>query len=328
MPSPLNPFESQLRHHLEDRLLTQLHDPPPGLQMDPQRVIETFRNWSMEWGKPLPPFIWRVVQPEGRPAVVIQHGKFSVPASNVWQPNLGMAQSLIENAIPSVGQIEKIDDSTHETMVVGTGWMVEERVMITNRHVAISFARKVEAGYEFRRGNDFVTPLRVTIDFQREHEVAGGQVFSVEEILDIAPDDGPDLAFLRIGSSIGEQIPPPTPITLATEPERLTSGTQVVTIGYPGRPLPGELAPGEETVNEAVFQAYGVKTLSPGQITGANLAGIFVHDCSTLEGSSGSVIIHLETGKALGIHYHGSFMVGNEAVSFVTIRKYLSSLGF
>lgn len=320
---------AQFQQALEERLRDVLRQATPEWELNPQNM-GMLHEWVLDWSQPHSLSVERVVRPEGRPALVIQQGAFSIPSTNVWQPRLETSQLQIENAIPSVGQIKKIDNSIHQTTAVGTAWMVRPRVAITNRHVARTFAKASETGvgFKFRRGNNGVTPFRVQIDFQNEHEEADNHGFPVEEVLHMTPENGPDLALLRVADAADRQSLPPAPITLAADPARLKAGTQVVTIGYPAEPLPGSLAPGEREVNEAIFQAYGVKTLSPGEIVTVNPDGTFVHDCSTLEGNSGSVILDLESGEALGIHFHGSFLRGNMAVSYTTIREYLHSLGF
>jgi pimeloyl-ACP methyl ester carboxylesterase len=65
--------------------------------------------------------------------------------------------------------------------------------------------------------------------------------------------------------------------------------------------------------------------ISPGIITGKG-SKYFTHDCSTLGGSSGSIVMSLETGYALGLHYGGSYLVDNYAVSAPLIAKLLADL--
>ena len=38
------------------------------------------------------------------------------------------------------------------------------------------------------------------------------------------------------------------------------------------------------------------------------------HDASTLGGNSGSAVIDLETGEAVGLHFAGSYLQANYAV--------------
>jgi endonuclease G len=60
---------------------------------------------------------------------------------------------------------------------------------------------------------------------------------------------------------------------------------------------------------------YGVKRFSPGRISAMQTdAWAFSHDATTLGGSSGSVVIDLETGGAVGVHFSGTLERANYAV--------------
>ena len=60
---------------------------------------------------------------------------------------------------------------------------------------------------------------------------------------------------------------------------------------------------------------YDVKRLQPGVITSwADGADIFIHDCSTLGGNSGSPVLDLETHLVVGLHFGGRYLSGNKAV--------------
>ena len=54
-----------------------------------------------------------------------------------WEASLTPAMKVINAAIPSVGRIE-LTGSRYAW--VGTGWLVEENILVTNRHVALEFA--------------------------------------------------------------------------------------------------------------------------------------------------------------------------------------------
>ena len=52
---------------------------------------------------------------------------------------------------------------------------------------------------------------------------------------------------------------------------------------------------------------YNKKRLAPGGVTGVEPTRI-LHNCTTLGGNSGSVVIDLDSGEALGLHFSGSFL--------------------
>ena len=51
--------------------------------------------------------------------------------------------------------------------------------------------------------------------------------------------------------------------------------------------------------------------------------GYFTHDCTTLGGNSGSVVLDLTTGEAVGLHFAGA----NGGSVFSPIATVLSTLG-
>src|SRR5258708_39179947 len=70
----------------------------------------------------------------------------------------------------------------------------------------------------------------------------------------------------------------------------------------------------EPNLMEDIFgKIYNKKRLAPGGITSVEEARI-LHSCTTLGGNSGSAVIDLDTGEALGLHFSGSFLATNYAV--------------
>lgn len=325
MSTSVSPPNLGFRNALEEHLRQALVNALPDLNLEPQDILQ-IPKWASEWGEPRPMSVERVVRPEGRPAIPIRNGEPVLSVGNLWQQPVQEATPKIERAIAGVGRIEATDDPLGIRTVVGTGWMIHEDIVVTNRHVASRFALKTRPHLFKTSSDDFTTPLRVTIDFQEEpgHGAINTQTFLVERVLDILPDDGPDLAFLRVKSSFQGQPLLPLPIRLSGNSNALAPGSVIAVIGYPAQPRGASLE--EQKVNDAVFQSYGVKTISPGEIIEVNDDGTFTHDCSTLEGNSGSVIVDLNSGEAIGIHYHGTFLTGNTAVSFAVIREHLNAL--
>ena len=54
---------------------------------------------------------------------------------------------------------------------------------------------------------------------------------------------------------------------------------------------------------------------------------VFEHDCSTTKGSSGSVIIDMLTGKAIGLHFGSIDGGNNEAIAVHGISEFVSQYG-
>jgi hypothetical protein len=110
-------------------------------------------------------------------------------------------------------------------------------------------------------------------------------------------------------------------------PISLSSGTVsqddfVVAIGYPAR---DGRVPDQNLVKEIFGDVYDKKRLAPGQIINV-FGGDLQHDCSTLGGNSGSVILNYQTGQAVGLHYSGEFMKANYAVRAAAVDDRLQRI--
>jgi hypothetical protein len=68
---------------------------------------------------------------------------------------------------------------------------------------------------------------------------------------------------------------------------------------------------------------YDVKRVAPGQIQSPS-GRWATHDCTTLGGNSGSVVVDLSTGEAVGLHFAGLYMIENYAVPASIVRRYLA----
>jgi endonuclease G len=68
---------------------------------------------------------------------------------------------------------------------------------------------------------------------------------------------------------------------------------------------------------------YGVKRFAPGEVDYVYEGG-FTHDCTTLGGNSGSVIIDVDSGAALGLHFAGEYLHTNFAISASRLREFLN----
>ena len=66
--------------------------------------------------------------------------------------------------------------------------------------------------------------------------------------------------------------------------------------------------------------ALGKKRLSPGFYTGRR-SGSLTYDCSTLPGSSGSVVLDVTTGQVVGLHFAGTAFDTNYALSAADMAR-------
>lgn len=257
------------------------------------------------------PDLEKIVQAVNRPALLVKLDSFEVPINDVWNARLNAARASIERAIRATGRIELREPprSGH----VGTAWLVAPGVVVTNRHVAVEFARRQQAGDPVFRASWVGRPYRPIIDLREEHAQSVQPLeFDLDRVLFLADDDDaePDIALLRVRPAPGQELPAPIPVQdLELEP-----GRPVAVIGFPAYD-PGETD--RRTMVEMFEGIFDVKRLSPGEVRVPAMAGrwFFTHDCSTLGGSSGSVILDLQTGAAVGLHFSGTSGIENYAVS-------------
>jgi endonuclease G len=278
----------------------------------------------------------------GRPVLFVRDDGFTFPKelkdreSQVWKERLEGAMEKIKCHIPSVG---RINVENHETFKwLGTGWLIAENIGVSNAHVVDQFAMKSAdgSGYTFRQ-NFRRRSMSASIDFKVEFESPARNEFQIEKVLYIGEKGpsgnyDPDIALFQIASQggigkskEGESIPAVlgTPVCLANHlPDRRD---QVAVIGYPAF---DSRVPDADLMRRIFGDDYDLKRLAPGTIMDVdNEFHIVRHDASTLGGNSGSVILDLKTGEAVGLHFAGSFMDANYAVPALAVRDALDRFG-
>ena len=233
--------------------------------------------------------------------------------SEIWRARLTNAKPILDVAIRAVG---RIDLHGARLAWVGTGWLVAENILVTNRHVAREFTTRNGNGFTFQTGLN--GPISADIDFLQEIDNLGTLIFKLIRPLHIEGEPGPDLAFFEVDIS-GGHSKLAAPIELAAE---IAVTQNVATIGYPAYDsrIP------EPDLMETIFgKTYNKKRLAPGGVTQVERTHI-LHDCTTLGGNSGSAIIDLDSGKALGLHFSGSFLATNYAVRADVVKQRLTNI--
>lgn len=239
-----------------------------------------------------------------RPAILIEDGDFTT--DNPDWTKLATDAALrghVEKALPAIGRIEL--PGVDWTPYGGTGFVVGDGLVMTNRHVAEIFAEGLgERTVAFRPG------LGAAIDFKREADGAAGTLFRASRVVMIHPYW--DMALIAV-----EGLPADIKLTLSIDDARELEGEEIFVVGYPA--FDGR---NPTDVQNGIFAStYGVKRLQPGRLHGSSRAASFgkavdaaTHDCSTLGGNSGSAVIHLASGKVLGLHFGGRYLDRNFAV--------------
>jgi len=311
--------------HNDERLMEELHE--VRLNQDFQKesfekaihfkspddeTLEVLRPEGQENDLALETIVLRV----GRPVLTISHDEavlqFADAESQVWKERLLIAKQQLISAAKAVGKIELQNDPFYEW--VGTGWLIDESIVVTNRHVAEVFGKNKGTGFVFRQGAGG-KQVEAFIDFLQEADCPDELTFKIISILHIEDEIGPDMAFLRVELSDKKAIS--APISLFTQLPAIN--LSVAVIGYPAR---DSRISDQKLMLDIFGDVYDKKRLAPGQIIGSS-ANELLHDCSTLGGNSGSVVIDLTTGMAVGLHFAGKFLEKNFAVPSAVIKDRL-----
>jgi S1-C subfamily serine protease len=221
------------------------------------------------------------------------HNLYAADLKDAWSA----FRARIRPLLYSVGRVNLTDSGKQ----VGTGFVVGDGVLATNRHVLD----------DLTFGTGVLAPGRAQVAFQREtgasdtaeHTVAIDGVIRTHRTFDLAL-----LAIPKTGRPA---------VTL--DSAGAADGSRVAVIGYPAKDEarnPGFTA--------AVFgNKFGVKRAALGEVLDGTSVPTLFHDCSTLGGNSGSPVFSLATANVVGIHRSGFFMYRNEAVHGAPLDEFV-----
>ncbi|MFM7160008.1 MAG: trypsin-like peptidase domain-containing protein, partial [Planctomycetaceae bacterium] len=221
------------------------------------------------------------------------------------------------NVLPLIGRFEVVNFPGID--FVGTGWFVDHDIVITNRHVASLIARWDGRRFAFTRG---VAGRPIEASLCNAHELDDttpdeSNVFKVVEVLFIERDDGPDIAFVRVARPAGGS----GPRFIALAENDPGEDVPVCVVGYPAK-APRHVIPDQALMQDLFRNRFDVKRAAPGYFLGVH-DGNSEHDCTTLGGNSGSVVLDFH-GRAVGLHFAGQYMESNFAVPVSVLAQYVS----
>ena len=268
----------------------------------------------------VPQFVLETIVREGRPALFVEQGRFTRDdsaiddLSEIVVERLEAARPKVEPAFPLVGRID-VANHPNGADFLGTGWLIDEDVVVTNRHVAELLAQRGIDRYEFVPGQ-FGEPLRASLAFGHERFGGPGLSVALDQVLYIEPAaDGPDLALIKVV----RQVDGTAPKFIALADSDPVPGQDVVVVGYPAR-ASSRTIPDQERMERLYGRTYNVKRAAPGKIDDPS-RGWTTHDCTTLGGNSGSVVLDMHTGAACALHFAGLYLVENYAVPASILRR-------
>ncbi len=262
-------------------------------------------------------FTEAIILRRGRPSFLIKDGRLVVGGDEqVWHDRLRPSMSDLEAAIAATGRIELVGHESYPW--VGTGWLVTQDLILTNRHVASVFASRANRRYVFKMGTRG-REMEAFIDFREEFGNSAEEVVEIAEVLYMAPDEPgqPDMAVLKLKRSVAQPPVRLSPVSEATE-------KYVAVIGYPAR---DDRRNDPAAARDIFRDIYEKKRLAPGELITPNEDRMVLrHDCSTLGGNSGSVVLDASTGLAIGLHFGGRFELSNYAVRVEVVHQILNQV--
>jgi S1-C subfamily serine protease len=264
-----------------------------------QAALERMKNGEAPSPKQLAAleFVIRLV----RPVPLSQQGALEALNPKVAPsfPDWAGFQTSVKTHLYSVGRIDIVPKEG-----VGTGWLVSDGVLVTNRHVLDVISKgtgRLETGQAVVR---FMQEANTPLEEDDAVNITG--VLAVHEELDVA------LLTIEKQTFTDARMP------LVVDKEPVEDGHPVVAVGYPFK----DSARNPLFVTALFGDTFGVKRAAPGEVAGHGPKAIF-HDCSTLGGNSGSPIFSMKTGRVVGLHRDGYFLYRNEAVDGSSLDEFI-----
>lgn len=245
-----------------------------------------------------------IVQFDGsRPAFLIKNNIADLSSSPIgsWEESLTTSSSVINKMYKNIG---RIGSNNNPDDFNGTGFMISQDLLVTNRHVLEIFGNYDNSTNSWNLKKD------VHVDFGFEYQSASNNPVRRIKAVAFAPKDAinlkvdhlkADLAILELEPCDDEVYPfhleNPFPDDL----------TRIYSIGYSGD---APKAIRNYPLVKTLFQnLHGYKRIAPGLKidVGDSLPDFsFAHDASTLLGNSGSVVLFVGLEEiAVGLHYGG-----------------------
>ncbi len=245
-----------------------------------------------------------IVHRTKRPSHRIENGKFDpFPGEFRYLSKNRSVRKRISDTFEAIGRVDIPERSTYG----GTGFVVGNNLVMTNRHVAEIFTQGVG------RVNVRIRLGETEIDFRDEpSDVADG--FTLTDCVMVHPYW--DMALFRA------DLPDVQLLSLAVTPyaDLLKAKQDVVLVGYPAR----DPRNGVDAQREIFGSDFEVKRIAPGRIAERKRAigskwlrssvDALAHDSSSLGGNSGSPVISVDSAQVVGLHFAGRYLVENYGV--------------
>lgn len=243
-----------------------------------------------------------IIIPDKRPVMPLQGGSYTATHKLWLHLNDEHVRARLTRAAKSIGRIEV---KGSEYPYGGTGFVVGPGLIMTNRHVAEIFVSGVgDKGLSFVPG--------ISPGFSRSFAPDNDEnpAPAITGLRMVHPYW--DMALLEVEGLVAE------PLILSIGASEGFEKQDIAVIGYPAFDPRND----PDVQSRLYDNRFGIKQLQPGKLrerqsteSYGKLVNVPTHDCSTLGGVSGAAVIHIETGKVIGLHFGGEYLRRNFAVS-------------
>jgi len=235
-----------------------------------------------------------------RPALSIANGLIEVPSGPPWDT---LNQHVVAELSKAVCRLDLVIEG-YEPQQLGTGFLIgnigaDQFVIMTNTHV-------VDAALKF--GWQKLDGIALDCDFERFSAESGGKRFTIARDYAHRAHSQYDLSLLILEANFDSDSRWTEALSIGSDAPDPEEGLKIGVIGHPSFDSTRDKFPkyfgfGDE---------FGIKRFSPGYIRTMqkrwwheNEVDLFLHDATTLSGSSGSCIIDLKTKNVVGLHFGG-----------------------
>ena len=246
-----------------------------------------------------------------------------------WKVSAEKYASQITRVASAVGRIDR--DGAH----CGTGFVVKDGLILTNRHVLQELASEDGDG-EWR----FIGEPTITFDSEpgdnrrREFRIKKRVVLAGDKKIERTDLDFNKMDFAVLECEIPDATVFPEPLPMENDPDKIVLNRPIYALGYPGAPSRGQYR--FKVLMKLFGNKFSIKRFAPGEIdrelgsvTSDDNQTVFAHDATTLGGNSGSCIVDFGDDGLLvvGLHFAGMAKTENYAHSIATLKAFLSGLG-